>query len=423
MHVPASDAEYRRTFWDRKILGWEDSRYTEPGSSVWDRAFNAATRNRACLALEIMADAAAGAEVLELGCGSAKLAGPMLELGARGFTGVDFSETAIAAAQSRVNGARPQARFVAADAATYQPTTPAGLVYGLGLLDWLQDDEIVRLARRYASAHFLFSFSERRLSASQWLHRAYVHALYGHKQMYKPRYLSESQVRDLFASSGVRELRFIRHPGMSFGCFVTNIDCNRLQLLQSVHFATRSANYSRRSAGPLWRWLRARECAAVLQALDAQPHDALLEVGTGAGYYLERLAPRVAVAEGIDLCYAMVQECVRKGLAAQRIPLERLDRPQRFTKILAAGVLEFTADLHAFFASAARLMRPGGALVVLWPGDTLWGRAYRAHHERQRVDNGKTSAELVSAAHDQGWTPELCLRAGPMAIVFRFVCR
>lgn len=111
--------------------------------------------------------------------------------------------------------------------------------------------------------------------------------------------------------------------------------------------------------------------AAIASSLPPGP-EPVLELGSGAGFmraYVDRLiASDILQVPHLDLV-----------LDACRIPLA--DRSLK--GIAMTNVLHHIADVESFFLDAARVVRPGGALVMIEPWVTPWSRVIygRFHHE------------------------------------------
>ena len=215
----------RKAFWEGKILGWEHGRYdiAGPARGLLERMADhasASLRFRLDIAASLLAPHVEGQHVLDLGCGSGRLATALLQAGATRYTGVDIAEAAIEAGRARAldEGWGDRARFICGGLDTLDGID-ADLVVSLGLTDWLDDEELSRLVR--AGTDCLHAISERRASPTQWLHRAYVHLAYGRRSLgYVPRYLSVDALEVL----ADRPLTAWRHPRLSFGALVTTLD-------------------------------------------------------------------------------------------------------------------------------------------------------------------------------------------------------
>ncbi|HEY0523706.1 MAG TPA: metalloregulator ArsR/SmtB family transcription factor [Stellaceae bacterium] len=137
----------------------------------------------------------------------------------------------------------------------------------------------------------------------------------------------------------------------------------------------------------------------------------LLDIGTGTGRMLELFAPRVERAVGIDLS--------REMLAVARVNLERarlgncsvrqgdmyqLPLPGgSFDAVLLHQVLHYAERPAAVLAEAARVLRPGGRLIVIdfAPHEM---EELRAEHEHRRL--GFADGEVA------GWLRVAGLEAG-----------
>jgi SAM-dependent methyltransferase len=110
---------------------------------------------------------------------------------------------------------------------------------------------------------------------------------------------------------------------------------------------------------------------AIASSMPAGP-EPVLELGSGAGFmgtYVDRLiASDILRVPGLDLV-----------LDACQIPLA--DRSLK--AIAMTNVLHHVHDVESFFREAARVVRPGGALVMIEPWVTPWSRVIygRLHHE------------------------------------------
>jgi ArsR family transcriptional regulator len=112
---------------------------------------------------------------------------------------------------------------------------------------------------------------------------------------------------------------------------------------------------------------------ALLASLPPAPVGRLLDIGTGTGRLLELLAPRIAAGVGIDASRAMLAlartRLAKPGLghcAVRLADMYRLPLPDAmFDAVVLQMVLHHAEDPAAALAEAARVLRPGGALVVV----------------------------------------------------------
>lgn len=184
-----------KEFWERKILGWEHSRYS-PWRTLDPLSWS--IRARLAAASEFLRrQLPEGAVVLELACGSGHLAARIGDL-CSSYVGVDIAANAVALARRRL----PQGkfRFEVADVLEFEPT-PAHVTVFLGLTDWLGESRLRELFVRIRSPHMLFSFTD----APKWNpYRAYRSVVDGPESQGKPRArtYTQGEIARMLADSG-----------------------------------------------------------------------------------------------------------------------------------------------------------------------------------------------------------------------------
>ena len=113
--------------------------------------------------------------------------------------------------------------------------------------------------------------------------------------------------------------------------------------------------------------------AAMDEALGQGPFDLLVDLGTGTGRILELFGPRAARALGFDLNHDMLayarMKLERVGLAAAQVrhgDLYNVPLPDGAADaVVLHQVLHFLDDPAAAVAEAARILAPGGKLLVV----------------------------------------------------------
>lgn len=155
-------------------------------------------------------------------------------------------------------------------------------------------------------------------------------------------------------------------------------------------------------------WFTARRALAIA-CLDqfAAENPAILDLGCGTGAVLQELAPR-GWAVGMDLSPHALAFCQTRQLKrlvcgdAQHIPFADAS----FDAVIALDVLEHVPDDRAAFHEIARVLKPGGILVLNVPAfGWLWGphdvalmhfRRYRRSDVASRLAEAGLHAERLS---------------------------
>ena len=157
------------------------------------------------------------------------------------------------------------------------------------------------------------------------------------------------------------------------------LEADRRQAARALAERARVASDSFRRQGADWDEMRALGLPAdiveqnLLAALPGRDGGRLLDIGTGTGRVLELLAPRIAQGIGIDASRAMLAlaraRLGRAGLGHCTVRLGDMHRlPLADASIdlaVAQMVLHYADDPRDVLAEAARVLRPGGRLVVV----------------------------------------------------------
>ena len=156
------------------------------------------------------------------------------------------------------------------------------------------------------------------------------------------------------------------------------IEADRRQAARVLAERARIASESFRKQGADWDEAHALSLPveaieqAVLDAIGPAP-GRLLDVGTGTGRLLELAAPRVARGLGVDASRAMLAyarsrlsrpdlaHCAVRQADMYRLPIA----DATFDTAVLQMVLHYAEDPAAAIAEAARVLRPGGRLVLV----------------------------------------------------------
>lgn len=154
-------------------------------------------------------------------------------------------------------------------------------------------------------------------------------------------------------------------------------DFARLEEVRAVRAQTATDYFSR--VADDWDRLRAMQFPeaeleqAVLQAAGPGPFDLAVDFGTGTGRMLALLAPRARRVEGIDLNHHMLtvarsnlRESEVANAAVRHGDATSAPYPDSVADLVVIHqVLHFLDDPGRALAEAARVLRPGGRLVVV----------------------------------------------------------
>ena len=150
-----------------------------------------------------------------------------------------------------------------------------------------------------------------------------------------------------------------------------------------MRFASFFSHQARKPTGWFGRWVmanifdmgNARLNRFVYDILSPQAGDRILEIGSGTGKLLGKMAGQVdgCVVEGIDFSDTMVSMARRKNrrhIAQGRVVVHKGnvdDKPfsrETFTKICSVNTVYFWSDPGATARKIFRILQPGGMLVL-----------------------------------------------------------
>jgi 2-polyprenyl-3-methyl-5-hydroxy-6-metoxy-1,4-benzoquinol methylase len=93
----------------------------------------------------------------------------------------------------------------------------------------------------------------------------------------------------------------------------------------------------------------------------------LLDIGTGLGAFVEEAQRAGYDAQGVDLCAPLVKKAQARGLNVQCKPAEEVDAATPFDVVTMMDIIEHLPAPLEMLATARRILRPGGELVIYTP--------------------------------------------------------
>jgi ubiquinone/menaquinone biosynthesis C-methylase UbiE len=157
------------------------------------------------------------------------------------------------------------------------------------------------------------------------------------------------------------------------------LEADRRQAARVLAERARIASESFRRTGADWDEMRALDLpapaveAALLSLMPPGMSGRLLDIGTGTGRVLELLAPQVRQALGVDASKQMLAlaraRLARAEFAHCSVRLADMYRlalaDASFDTVVLQMVLHYAEDPAGVVAEAARVLRPGGRLIVI----------------------------------------------------------
>lgn len=188
--------------------------------------------------------------------------------------------------------------------------------------------------------------------------------------------------------------------------------------------------YARWRASEIGATTERLERKLILERIGDVRGKTVLEIGCGDGTLAVLLAEQGAKVSAIDMSEAMIQAARRRAqernvdvnfqvAAAERIPFEA----EKFDIVVAMSILCFIKNASPVFQEIARVLRPGGRLVIgelgkwstwalqrrlrAWLGSQLWKRAvFRTPQGLRRLAEaaGLQPLEVRGAIYYPRWT-------------------
>lgn len=135
-------------------------------------------------------------------------------------------------------------------------------------------------------------------------------------------------------------------------------------------YTTLAASYDRR-----WRHYLEVTTDHTVEALDPRDGERILDAGCGTGLLLRRVAARAPAARlvGVDRTRPMIRRADPKLAASVVGDIRHLPLASgSLDAVVLASVLQYVPNEEGVLAEAARVLRPGGRIVITaWDGGSL----------------------------------------------------
>lgn len=147
-----------------------------------------------------------------------------------------------------------------------------------------------------------------------------------------------------------------------------------------------------------WHRVRRHNLCRLLDSMIGSP-DRVLEIGCGTGANLREASGRWSVGVGIDLEMRALAYCRDLGVVQANALAVLPFADATFDAVVMLDVLEHLVDPNALARETSRVLRPGGAVVIMVPaGPELWSYWDEMHGHQRRY-----TKPALAAVFDQGW--------------------
>jgi ubiquinone/menaquinone biosynthesis C-methylase UbiE len=110
----------------------------------------------------------------------------------------------------------------------------------------------------------------------------------------------------------------------------------------------------------------------VRRLLDPGAGTRILDVGSGRGQLAKRLEALGSTVTGVDANPAAAQNAIARDIRTMRV--EALDFPdESFDQVVAIHAIEHFPLIAEGFAEMARVLRPGGLMLLIYPAEPIRG--------------------------------------------------
>lgn len=187
----------------------------------------------------------------------------------------------------------------------------------------------------------------------------------------------------------------------------------RLNRFLAHQFARPEGPAGRLLVAPLLNAIGRPMMADALAALVPAPREAILDLGIGGGWLSARLVERGCAVTGVDPSAEVLARARRRLPGARLIEgrAEALPLPDAgLDKAASVNTLYFWADLARPAAELARVLKPGGRLVLgfqtaaavrAWPGHVHGFAAWETGAVREALGAGGFT--IIDEQHGRDW--------------------
>lgn len=133
----------------------------------------------------------------------------------------------------------------------------------------------------------------------------------------------------------------------------------------SPQFYGGSSFYDKLSAFPWYYESDKWEFDKTIELINMYHPKTLLEVGSGGGFFLEKVKNAIEYTEGVEINKQAVEKCVLKGINVSSKKISEINK--KFDMVVSFQVFEHVDNISEILKDTLGLLAPGGLLVVSVP--------------------------------------------------------
>lgn len=151
----------------------------------------------------------------------------------------------------------------------------------------------------------------------------------------------------------------------------TQADASRLHDYKAHYTADADAIVAPEELNPYWHASEQRRLETLVRLLRLRAGERVLDAGCGSGWLADRCRDKGAVVAAMDIGFTGVYGAKQRFPSVASFEVGDLYhlpfKNEQFDVVILSEVVEHLEDIAAAFAEAARVLRPGGRLLISVP--------------------------------------------------------
>lgn len=147
----------------------------------------------------------------------------------------------------------------------------------------------------------------------------------------------------------------------------------------------------------------------------------LLDIGCGAGDYIQTLQKFSKYIHGVDTSSKMLELAPSiSHVCYTKSDLMSYPEDQKFTVITCFGVLEFNSNLGGFIQKIGRLAQKGSCIIIMAPRRNIFYWPYMLYHRLRGVNFYPHTSDQIVYHFEQFTKLKDVFKVGPLNFLYVF---